>query len=69
MKTKKQLIERITTCNGETLVFTVVRNNEKINVKVDYKANEFYEDGKDICKGYCWQKRRERKNGFIRLGR
>ncbi len=35
VKTKKQLIERITTCNGETLVFTVVRNNEKINVKVE----------------------------------
>ncbi len=35
VKTKKQLIERITTCNGETLVFNVVRNNEKIDVKVE----------------------------------
>lgn len=35
MKTKKQLVENITNCNGETLVFEVVRNNEKIKVKVE----------------------------------
>lgn len=35
MKTKKQLVENITNCNGETLVFDVVRNNERIDVKVE----------------------------------
>lgn len=35
MKTKKQLVENITNCNGETLVFEVVRNNEMIEVKVE----------------------------------
>lgn len=35
MKTKKQLVENITNCNGDTLVFEVVRNNEKIDVKVE----------------------------------
>lgn len=35
MKTKKQLVENITNCNGVTLVFEVIRNNEKIDVKVE----------------------------------
>jgi len=35
IKTKKQLVERITNCNGETLVFRVLRKNEKIDVKVE----------------------------------
>lgn len=35
MKTKKQLVERITNCEGETLVFEVLRNNERIEVKVE----------------------------------
>ncbi len=35
MKTKKQLVEKITNCNGETLVFQVLRNNEQIDVRVE----------------------------------
>ena len=35
MKTKKQLISAITGCDGETLVFTVNRNNREIDVKVE----------------------------------
>ncbi len=35
IKTKKQLVENITNCKGETLFFTVLRNGEKIDVKVD----------------------------------
>lgn len=35
MKTKKQLIQAITDCNGETLVFLVVRNGEEVEVKVE----------------------------------
>lgn len=35
MKTKKQLVERITNCGGETLLFEVFRNKEKIEVQVD----------------------------------
>lgn len=35
IKTKKQLVERITNCNGETLVFEVIRNEEKIDVQVE----------------------------------
>ena len=35
MKTKKQLVECITKCNGETLVFEVIRNNQLIDVKVE----------------------------------
>ena len=35
IKTKKQLVEKITNCNGETLVFEVIRNDEKIDVKVE----------------------------------
>lgn len=35
MKTKKQLVESITNCQGKTLVFTVLRNDEEIDVKVE----------------------------------
>lgn len=35
MKTKKQLIEAITSCGGETLIFEVRRNDENIDVKVE----------------------------------
>ena len=35
MHTKKQLIEAITNCKGEDLVFEVIRNEEKIDVKVE----------------------------------
>lgn len=35
MRTKKKLIEAITTCGGETLVFQVRRNEENIDVKVE----------------------------------
>lgn len=35
MKTKKQLIEAITSCNGKPLVFQVIRNEECIDVKVE----------------------------------
>lgn len=34
MKTKKQLVETITKCNGEELIFDVNRNSEKIKVSV-----------------------------------
>lgn len=35
MKTKKQLIEQIVSCCGETLVFEVIRNEEAIEVRVE----------------------------------
>ncbi len=35
IKTKKELVEKITCCGGETLVFEVNRKNEKIEVKVE----------------------------------
>ena len=34
MNTKKQLIKAITDCQGETLIFCVLRNGEEIDVKV-----------------------------------
>lgn len=33
--TKKQLVDKITNCNGETLIFGVLRNNRDIEVKVE----------------------------------
>ena len=35
MKSKKQLIETITGCQGETLIFNVMRNGEQTQVKVN----------------------------------
>lgn len=35
MITKKQLVDKITNCNGETLIFEVLRNNRNIEVKVE----------------------------------
>lgn len=35
MKTKKQLIQAITNCNGEILVFSVLRKGEKVEVSVE----------------------------------
>ena len=35
MKTKKQLVDAITSCDGETLVFQVIRNDEKIDIQVE----------------------------------
>ncbi len=35
MKTKKQLVETITNCGGETLIFQVLRKNETIDVKIE----------------------------------
>lgn len=35
MKTKKQLVEKITNCGGETLVFQVVRKDETIDVRIE----------------------------------
>lgn len=35
IKTKKELVEKITHCNGETLVFQVNRKDEEIKVKVE----------------------------------
>lgn len=35
VNTKKQLVEAITNCGGEALVFEVIRNNELIEVKVE----------------------------------
>ncbi len=41
MHTKKQLIDAITNCNGKDLVFEVLRNDEKIDIKVEpIKADE-----------------------------
>lgn len=35
ISTKKQLVDKITNCNGETLIFTVSRNEKEIEVKVE----------------------------------
>ncbi len=41
MHTKKQLIDKITNCDGKDLVFEVLRNEERIDVKVEpIKADE-----------------------------
>lgn len=49
MKTKKQLIQTITDCNGETLIFEVLRNGETVEVKVAPIETE-----KDIYKVGIW---------------
>ena len=49
MKTKKQLIEAITSCDGNPLVFQVIRNEECIDVKV-----EPVETGTDLYKVGIW---------------
>lgn len=49
MHTKKQLINAITECGGETLVFTVKRKGEKVEVKV-----EPVETGVDVYKVGIW---------------
>lgn len=49
MKTKKQLIEAITNCDGKTLVFQVIRNEESIDVKV-----EPVETGTNVYKVGIW---------------
>lgn len=35
LSTKKQLVDKITNCNGDTLVFTVLRNHKEIEVKIE----------------------------------
>lgn len=35
MVTKKQLVNKITTCNGENLIFGVLRNNKEIEILVE----------------------------------
>lgn len=35
VSTKKQLVDKITNCNGENLVFKVIRNEKEIDVKVE----------------------------------
>lgn len=49
IKTKKQLIEAITDCGGETLDFVVKRNSDKVEVKV-----EPVETGVDTYKIGIW---------------
>ena len=49
MKTKKQLITCITECGGETLVFDVIRNEKKTEVKI-----EPVETGVDTYKVGIW---------------
>lgn len=49
MKTKKQLIQAITDCNGESLVFEVVRKGETTKVQIDP-----VETGANIYKVGIW---------------
>lgn len=49
MKTKKQMIENITDCDGKTLVFEVLRKNEMIEVRVEPVETE-----KNIYKVGIW---------------